>query len=105
MHRYPGCQCDIPSHNYSYSFAPNPNWPNYYATSQQIQEYMKDVAAQYNCEKYISYNHTVMSAVWQEHPGKWFLRVEADGRDFTDVCDVLINAGGVLRHVYPHFPL
>jgi cation diffusion facilitator CzcD-associated flavoprotein CzcO len=31
--RYPGCQCDIPAHNYAYSFAANPAWPNYYATS------------------------------------------------------------------------
>ena len=23
---YPGCQCDVPSHLYSFSFAPNPEW-------------------------------------------------------------------------------
>ena len=23
---YPGCRCDVPSHLYSFSFAPNPNW-------------------------------------------------------------------------------
>ena len=23
---YPGCRCDVPSHLYSYSFAPNPSW-------------------------------------------------------------------------------
>src|SRR3954467_15768807 len=23
---YPGVQCDVPSHLYSFSFAPNPNW-------------------------------------------------------------------------------
>lgn len=23
---YPGCQCDVPSHLYSFSFAPNPDW-------------------------------------------------------------------------------
>src|SRR5437660_8368951 len=23
---YPGCQCDIPSNLYSFSFAPNPGW-------------------------------------------------------------------------------
>jgi cation diffusion facilitator CzcD-associated flavoprotein CzcO len=27
--RYPGCQCDIPAHNYAFSFEPNPKWPNY----------------------------------------------------------------------------
>ena len=24
--RYPGVACDVPSHLYSYSFAPNPEW-------------------------------------------------------------------------------
>src|SRR5690348_11793031 len=27
---YPGCACDIPSHLYSFSFAPNPNWSHQY---------------------------------------------------------------------------
>jgi len=24
--RYPGLTCDVPSHSYTYSFAPNPDW-------------------------------------------------------------------------------
>ena len=24
--RYPGCACDIPSHNYQFTWEPNPNW-------------------------------------------------------------------------------
>lgn len=24
--RYPGCACDIPSHNYQFAWEPNPNW-------------------------------------------------------------------------------
>ena len=28
---YPGCQCDVPSHLYSYSFAPNPGWTRTYS--------------------------------------------------------------------------
>src|SRR6187402_3916163 len=27
---YPGCQCDIPSHLYSFSFALNPDWTRTY---------------------------------------------------------------------------
>ena len=27
---YPGCACDIPSHLYSFSFAPNPDWTQTY---------------------------------------------------------------------------
>ena len=28
---YPGCGCDVPSHLYSFSFAPNPDWTRTYS--------------------------------------------------------------------------
>ena len=34
---YPGCQCDIPSHLYSFSFAPNPDWTRTYPLQPEIQ--------------------------------------------------------------------
>src|SRR2546430_17535048 len=41
---YPGCQCDIPSHLYSYSFAPNPNWTRTYPLQPEIRDYLSDSA-------------------------------------------------------------
>ncbi|KAL2841973.1 hypothetical protein BJX68DRAFT_278502 [Aspergillus pseudodeflectus] len=97
--RYPGCKCDIPAHNYAYSFAPNPNWPNYYATAQQIHEYMHGVADKYDCNKYIKYRHAIKGAVWDEEDAKWELSVQSpDGSVFQDRVDVFINAGGVLNN-------
>jgi cation diffusion facilitator CzcD-associated flavoprotein CzcO len=26
--RYPGCGCDVPSHNYQFTWEPNPDWTN-----------------------------------------------------------------------------
>lgn len=97
--RYPGCQCDIPAHNYAYSFAANPQWPNYYATSEQIHAYMKDVAKQYEVEKYIRLQHSVERAVWNEKKGKWDLKIRSGSTLFNDECDVFINASGVLKYV------
>ncbi len=28
--RYPGCACDIQSHNYQFTWEPNPNWSSLY---------------------------------------------------------------------------
>ncbi|KAF9882919.1 hypothetical protein FE257_004900 [Aspergillus nanangensis] len=98
VNRYPGCQCDIPAHNYAYSFEPNFEWPNYYATSTQIYEYLKRTAGKYGVEDYIKYNHSVKSAVWDESGGKWHVWIQAGGRLFEDVCDVFVNAGGVLNN-------
>ncbi|KAJ5772464.1 hypothetical protein N7520_002993 [Penicillium odoratum] len=97
--RYPGCKCDIPAHNYAYSFAPNPEWPNYYATSQQIHAYMHDVADKYDCNKFIKYRHSIKAAVWNEDKAKWEIQVQnGDGAVFQDDVDVFINAGGVLNN-------
>ncbi|SDJ26693.1 NAD(P)-binding Rossmann-like domain-containing protein [Ferrimonas sediminum] len=41
--RYPGVACDVPSHFYSYSFAPNPDWRRRFAGGEEIQAYFERV--------------------------------------------------------------
>ncbi|SPO06777.1 related to monooxigenase [Cephalotrichum gorgonifer] len=97
--RYPGCKCDIPAHNYAYSFAPKPDWPNYYATSQEIHQYMHDVADKFDCKKYIKLQHSVQGARWNETKAKWELEVkDGQGNIISDEVDIFINAGGVLNN-------
>src|ERR1700694_1718752 len=38
---YPGCQCDVPSHLYSFSFAPNPNWSRAFSRQPEIWAYLR----------------------------------------------------------------
>jgi len=38
---YPGCACDVQSHLYSFSFAPNPGWTRRYSPQGEIQEYLR----------------------------------------------------------------
>ena len=47
--RYPGVACDVPSHLYSYSFAPNPEWSRWYAPGPEIWDYVKKCAADFGC--------------------------------------------------------
>lgn len=42
---FPGAACDVPSHLYSYSFAPNPRWSKTYASQPEILAYLEKVAA------------------------------------------------------------
>ena len=44
---YPGAACDVPSHLYEFSFAPNPRWSRRYAPQAEIQAYLEDVARRY----------------------------------------------------------
>ncbi len=41
---YPGAACDVPSHLYSFSFAPNPNWSRTFAVQSEIHAYLEQCA-------------------------------------------------------------
>jgi cation diffusion facilitator CzcD-associated flavoprotein CzcO len=41
---YPGCACDVPSHLYSFSFAPNPEWSQTYTPQPEIRAYLQRCA-------------------------------------------------------------
>src|SRR3954452_4939162 len=41
---YPGSACDVPSHLYEFSCAPNPRWSRRYAPQAEIQAYLENVA-------------------------------------------------------------
>src|SRR6185369_12988840 len=41
--RYPGLSCDIPSHLYSFSFAPKVDWSRPYGSRDEIHAYMDEV--------------------------------------------------------------
>lgn len=94
---YPGLSCDVPSHLYTYSFEPNPDWSHRFSPGAEIQAYFERVAAKYDVEPLINYNAEVARAAYED--GKWRLEIK-DGR--TDIVDILITATGVLHHpVYP----
>jgi cation diffusion facilitator CzcD-associated flavoprotein CzcO len=62
---------------------------------------MHKVADKYDCNKYIKYQHTIKSAIWNEEKAKWEIEVEnADRIVFKDEVDVFVNASGVLKLVF-----
>src|ERR1700704_6676680 len=44
---YPGCACDVQSHLYSFSFAPNPNWTHAYSPAGEIHAYLRRCAERF----------------------------------------------------------
>jgi cation diffusion facilitator CzcD-associated flavoprotein CzcO len=74
---YPGCQCDIPSHLYSFSFAPNPEWTRTYPLQREIQAYLRDCAEKFELIPHIRFGHEVQRASWDEEQGCWKLETPA----------------------------
>ncbi|KAF5636924.1 steroid monooxygenase [Fusarium sp. NRRL 25303] len=113
--RYPGCACDIPIHNYQFTWAPNPHFPSFYTGAQDIYKYLKEVADQHNLRKYIRLSHKIIGAKWFEERQKWQVQtVQTDGRElvvsdgetkdgeqgepFIEECDIFINASGAYNN-------
>src|SRR3989449_11140364 len=62
--RYPGCRCDVPSHLYSFSFAPNPDWSETYSPQPEIYAYLRRTAEDYGVMDRIRFGHEVLDASW-----------------------------------------
>jgi len=98
---YPGCQCDVPSHLYSFSFAPNPDWSRTYSPQPEIWDYLRDCARRFDILPHCRFGHEVTEARWDAAAGRW--QVETAGGAFT--ADVLVAAMGILTEpVTPSIP-
>jgi cation diffusion facilitator CzcD-associated flavoprotein CzcO len=95
--RYPGLTCDIPSHAYTYSFAPNPNWTQRYPPGPEIYDYFSGLVGRYGLDAHIRFGKEVVSSVYQD--GGWTLRTQ-DGEETR--ADAVIVATGLLHH--PKYP-
>jgi len=56
---YPGLSCDVPSHLYSYSFAPNPEWTHRFSPGPEILAYFQNVARRWKIDALIRYRREV----------------------------------------------
>jgi cation diffusion facilitator CzcD-associated flavoprotein CzcO len=97
--RYPGCACDIPSHLYSFSFEPSPDWTRMYPGQQEIQDYLKRCITRYGLASQIRLNTRFQQAVWDESLGVWHATAQ-DGMRIQ--ARVLVSGMGAL-HV-PRYP-
>jgi cation diffusion facilitator CzcD-associated flavoprotein CzcO len=89
---YPGCQCDVPSTLYSFSFAPNPRWTHTYPLQPEIWDYLRRIASDYGIAPHIRYGHEVTAGAWDEDGQRWTL--ETTGGPIT--AQVLVLAAGAL---------
>src|SRR5207245_72912 len=80
---YPGIACDVPSHLYSYSFAPNPDWTHVFSPGPEIREYLEAVAQRHDVERLIRYNTEVSRLEFTD--GRWQLETATGERDEFDV--------------------
>jgi cation diffusion facilitator CzcD-associated flavoprotein CzcO len=90
---YPGAQCDVRSHLYSFSFAPNPDWSRVYAAQAEILAYMQRVADRWRLHDHIRLGTVLAAARFDGADKQWRLRTSGGE---TLQADVLICSTGPL---------
>ena len=90
--RYPGAACDVPSHLYSFSFAPF-RWSRFFAGSREIHAYLADVADRFAVRENIRFGLEVVEARWDEARLMWDADVRRDDGSVETLSASMIVSG------------
>lgn len=95
---YPGCRCDVPSNLYSYSFLPNPDWPETFSPQSEIQAYLRRCAEDEGVVDHIRFGVSLDRAEWDEAAVAWRLHT-SDGELLAD--RLVTGTGGLVEPKLP----
>jgi len=91
---YPGCQCDVPSHLYSFSFAPNPDWSRTYSLQPEIWDYLRRCSERHDLASHLRLRQELTGAAWDDAAQHWC--VQTSRGELT--AQILVDATGPLSH-------
>jgi cation diffusion facilitator CzcD-associated flavoprotein CzcO len=89
---YPGCACDVPSHLYSFSFAPHPDWPRTFSGQEHIRAYLEHVTDVFRLRPHIRLNSEVKRMTWDGEKLRWDIETTSGRLS----ADLVISATGPL---------
>jgi cation diffusion facilitator CzcD-associated flavoprotein CzcO len=98
---YPGAACDIASHLYSFSFAPNPDWSRIYPAQGEIHAYLKRVAEQFGLMPRIQFDTSVQEASFSAATRSWTVHTD---RGVRRARYLILATGGLSEPAVPALP-
>lgn len=96
---YPGCACDVPSHLYSFSFAPYNSRKTQYPPQRDILRYLQTVTTDWALLSHLQLNAEVTALTFRDDENMWDV-MTISGTKFR--AEVIIFAVGQLH--LPNFP-
>jgi len=90
--RYPGAACDVESHLYALSFAPNPDWSRRFSPAEEIWRYLRGLVERFDLGRHLRMRQEVTEARWDPEAVRW--RITTASGEMT--ADVLVAAPGAL---------
>jgi cation diffusion facilitator CzcD-associated flavoprotein CzcO len=94
--RYPGAECDVKSHLYSFSFEIKRDWSRPFAGQPEILEYLEHVARKYGVLPFVQFNTEVTAAHWRDESGEWEV-VTQDG--LIHRAPILVSGMGMFNEL------
>lgn len=96
---YPGAECDVESHLYSFDFEQKLDWSQPFAPQEEILAYLNDIADKYDIRRHICFNTAVARLNWQDDASRWHVTTD-DGRVIDS--HIVISAIGMFNKI--HWP-
>jgi cation diffusion facilitator CzcD-associated flavoprotein CzcO len=102
VNRYPGCACDVQSHLYSLSFAPNADWTRRFPPRAEIQRHLERSVRRFGLDRHLRLNTRIRQARWDAGSARWAILNE-HGQRYR--ARLLVSAiGGLSRPMIPDLP-
>ncbi len=96
LNDYPDARVDITSFLYQFKFEKSYPWKSYFATQDELRDYVDYVVDKYGLRDKISLGTKVTHAEWSPDENKWILQVEnPDGTAETVRSNFVISASGL----------
>lgn len=96
---YPGATCDVPSHFYSFSFAPKADWSHLYSPQPEILAYLQDCVTRFGLAPYLRLGRRVTELAWDSARTGWAVALDDGTRLFARF--VINGAGGLQVPQWP----
>jgi 4-hydroxyacetophenone monooxygenase len=97
INRYPGCGVDTPNHSYSYSFGSRNPWTRYFCRREELLDYLKKIAAEYDIRSHLRLNTELTSSRWDERRRRWISTLKTGDGEATFESTALVSAIGQLN--------
>ena len=97
VNHYPDARVDVPSHQYQYTFEKNYPWKHFFATREELQEYVEKVARKHGVYDRIRFNIELTSAKWDESSCLWHLSLQSAAGGERLSVNAIISAAGLFN--------
>ena len=99
---YPGAACDVPSHLYSLSFAPNPHWSRLFPRQAEIRAHIEAISEPWIARGKLRFGWTLRALSWSAERSVW--RATNAAGECIEARFVVAAMGGLHVPNWPDIP-